>query len=140
MIISGAVVIIVGLAGGLAVGSGFVAFLTVLGIVPRLTQLTKTKNYIKGYEFGLVLGATAGTWLSLSQPTLSLPNLLLIVIGLFGGIFFGSLAAALTEVLNVFPILAKRVGVHDHIKYLLMAIVLGKITGSLFHWLYFVNK
>lgn len=140
IIINGALVIIVGFAGGLAVGSGFVAFLTVLGIVPRLTQLTKTKNYIKGYEVGVVIGATVGTWLSLRQPTLFLPSITLVVIGLFGGVFFGSLAAALTEVLNVFPILAKRIGVHEKIKYLLMAIVLGKIAGSLFHWVYFVNK
>lgn len=108
MIISGAVVIIVGLAGGLAVGSGFVAFLTVLGIVPRLTQLTKTKNYIKGYEFGLVLGATAGTWLSLSQPTLSLPNLLLIVIGLFGGIFFWLACCSLDRSIKCISDLSKK--------------------------------
>ena len=31
-----------GLASGFAVGAGFVAFLTVLGVIPRLTQLTKT--------------------------------------------------------------------------------------------------
>lgn len=40
------VVAFVGLAGGLAVGSGFVAFLTVLGVIPRLTQLTKTMKWI----------------------------------------------------------------------------------------------
>ena len=33
--------IVIGLAGGLAAGAGFVAFLTVLGIIPRLMQLTK---------------------------------------------------------------------------------------------------
>ncbi|KPC99372.1 hypothetical protein LR69_02358 [Geobacillus sp. BCO2] len=34
-------VVFVGFAGGLAVGTGFVAFLVVLGVIPRLTQLTK---------------------------------------------------------------------------------------------------
>ena len=58
---------------------------------------------------------------------------------LSGGVFVGMLAAALTEVLNVFPILAKRVGIEDRIIILIMAIVLGKIFGSLFHWIYFVN-
>jgi stage V sporulation protein AB len=53
--------------------------------------------------------------------------------------FIGMLAAALTEVLNVFPILAKRIGLGDKIVILLMAIVFGKIIGSLFHWIYFVN-
>lgn len=32
----------IGFAGGVAVGSGFVAFITVLDIVPRLAQLSKT--------------------------------------------------------------------------------------------------
>lgn len=43
-------VALVGLGGGLTVGAGFVAFLTVLGIIPRLMQLTKTKRFIQGYE------------------------------------------------------------------------------------------
>ncbi|MCU5426800.1 Rax2 family protein [Bacillus cereus] len=33
-------VILIALAGGIAVGSGYVAFLAVLGIIPRLAQLT----------------------------------------------------------------------------------------------------
>jgi stage V sporulation protein AB len=50
------------------------------------------------------------------------------------------LAAALTEVLNVFPILAKRIGIADKIVILLMAIVFGKVAGSLFHWPYFIDQ
>lgn len=46
--------IIVGFASGLAVGGGFVAFLTVLGIIPRLMQLTKTMKYIQFYEWAVV--------------------------------------------------------------------------------------
>lgn len=140
MTINHLISIIIGLAGGLAVGGGLVAFLTVLGIIPRLTQLTKTKNFIRHYEWGVVVGALTGSWFSLSVPLLYLPSFLLIIIGLFAGIFVGSLAAALTEVLNVFPILAKRVGVAEKIMYLIMAIVLGKISGSLFHWIYFVDR
>lgn len=140
MIINYLISIIIGVGGGLAVGGGLVAFLTVLGIIPRLTQLTKTKNYIRQYEWGVIIGALIGTWCSLREPLLHLPGFFLIIIGLFAGIFVGSLAAALTEVLNVFPILAKRVGVVEKITYLLMAIVFGKISGSLFHWLYFVDR
>ncbi len=42
--------------------------------------------------------------------------------------FVGMLAAALTEVLNVLPILAKRIGFGSKIIILLMAIVFGKIA------------
>lgn len=132
-------VIFVGLAGGLAVGAGLIAFLTVLGIIPRLTQLTKTMDKIRYYEWGVVLGAIAGSVGSLWDPILNFSSLSLIPMGLAGGIFVGMLAAALTEVLNVLPILAKRIGVDGMITYLLMAIVLGKIFGSLFHWIYFVD-
>ena len=134
------VVAFVGLAGGLAVGSGFVAFLTVLGVIPRLTQLTKTMKWIATYEGGVVLGAVVSSWISLRDPLLSFPPIVTSVIGLLSGVFVGMLAAALTEVLNVFPILAKRLGIDEQIVMLLMAMVFGKVAGSLFHWIYFVDR
>ncbi|WP_216830450.1 stage V sporulation protein AB [Alkalihalobacterium elongatum] len=140
MTIEAVLAILIGLAGGLAVGSGFVAFLTVLGVVPRLTQLSKTAKYIHIYEWAVVLGAVAGSVVSLNDIVLYLSALLLIPIGLAEGIFIGLLAAALTEVLNVLPILAKRLGIAEKIIILLMAIVLGKVFGSLYHWIYFVDR
>lgn len=131
-------VIFIGLAGGLAVGSGFVAFLTVLGIIPRLTQLSKTMKMISWYEWAVVLGAVAGGVGYLRDPIFHLSPLAVIPLGTAGGIFVGMLAAALTEVLNVFPILAKRVGIDDKIVILMMAFVFGKVFGSLFQWIYFV--
>ncbi|MDA1474999.1 stage V sporulation protein AB [Bacillus changyiensis] len=128
-----------GLAGGVAVGSGFVAFLTVLGVIPRLIQLTKTKTYIRAYEWAVILGAVFGGWETLNTDRFFLSKWLLIPIGLFSGVFIGMLAAALTEVLNVLPILAKRIGLADRVLILLMAIVLGKIIGSLFQWFIFVH-
>ncbi|MFC5612738.1 stage V sporulation protein AB [Metabacillus niabensis] len=139
MIVNAILLIIIGLSGGLVVGSGYVAFLAVLGIIPRLTQLTKTYHFIQAYEMAIILGTVVVGWISLRNTVFSLSELWLIPIGLFSGVFIGMLAAALTEVLNVFPILAKRVGLGDKILILLMAIVLGKIVGSLFHWIYFVN-
>jgi stage V sporulation protein AB len=129
----------VGFAGGLAVGAGFVAFLTVLKVIPRLTQLTKTMKMIHHYELAIVIGVVTGGWLGLQNSVLSISKLFLLPIGLADGIFNGMLAAALTEVLNVFPLLSKRIGIEEKIVYLLMAIVLGKIAGSLFQWTYFVD-
>lgn len=140
MLISKLIVLLfTGFAGGLAVGAGFVAFLSVLGIIPRLMQLSKTLKWIHWYEWAVILGAVFGGWFSLSPFPLHVSSILFVPIGLFYGIFVGMLAAALTEVLNVFPILAKRVGIEDKIVILMMAIVFGKICGSLFHWLYFVD-
>ncbi|WP_180232860.1 stage V sporulation protein AB [Bacillus sp. AFS055030] len=132
-------IVFVGFSGGIAVGTGFVAFLSVIGIIPRLTQLTKTIHKIRAYEFSVILGAIFGCWISLRNTVFNLPHLFSVFIGLLAGIFIGMLAAALTEVLNVFPILAKRIGIQKKIVYLLMAIALGKVFGSLFHWIYFIE-
>lgn len=140
MIIKMILLILLGLGGGLAVGAGFVAFLTVLGIVPRLMQMTKTFQFIHAYEWGVISGAVILGWTSLHDYRLYLPGITLMPIGLFSGMFIGMLAAALTEVINVLPILAKRVGMGERIIALLMAIVFGKVLGSLFHWLYYVHS
>jgi stage V sporulation protein AB len=94
---------------------------------------------IHSYEWAVVTGALSGTFISLNDFTLHTAAIILIPIGAASGIFIGLMAAALTEVLNVFPILAKRIGIESQIITLIMAIVLGKIAGSLFHWLYLVQ-
>jgi len=131
--------IIVGLAGGLAVGSGFVAFLTVLGVIPRLIQLSKSKKALRIYEASVVLGALFGIFITFAQTTYSIPILFEIVWGFSHGIFIGMLAAALTEVLNVFPILAKRIRLEHKLQLFILAIVFGKIAGSLFHWVIYID-
>ncbi|NGP43651.1 stage V sporulation protein AB [Bacillaceae bacterium SIJ1] len=128
-----------GLAGGVAVGTGFVAFLSVLGILPRLMQLTKTEGQMKAYEWAIVSGTLFSTWASFRPFPMGGPDWINLPVGLLAGIFIGMLAAALTEVLNVFPLLAKRIGLDGQIIWLLMALVFGKIAGSLFHWLIFIH-
>lgn len=132
--------IIIGLAGGIAVGSGFVAFITVLDIIPRLTQIVKGIAYLKSFERALILGTVFFTWVDLREVIFFAPAILTLFIGLFSGLFVGLLAAALTEVLNVLPILAKRLNMANAILFLLMAMVFGKISGSLFHWLIFIEN
>ncbi|TRM12619.1 stage V sporulation protein AB [Lentibacillus cibarius] len=130
---------IIGFAAGIAVGGGFVAFLTLLGVIPRLIQLSKSDTFIKSYIASVIIGSLLGIYMSFADITWDLPVILLILWGLFHGIFNGMLAAALTEVLNVFPILAKRIRMDDKLLWLLMAIVFGKVAGSLFQWIIFVK-
>ncbi|MBA2173810.1 stage V sporulation protein AB [Halobacillus locisalis] len=129
--------ILIGLASGLAVGTGFVAFLTVLGIVPRLMQLSRTESKLRVYESAIILGVFCGIYLSFGDTSIEITIVGLVVWGLLHGIFIGMLAAALTEVLNVFPLLFKRVGIDGFLIPLVMALVLGKIAGSLFQWVLF---
>ncbi|MFP3387917.1 stage V sporulation protein AB [Brevibacillus sp. SIMBA_040] len=127
--------VLIGLGGGLAVGSGFVAFITVLDIIPRLTQLTNAHRYIRGFEWALVSGVLVFTFIDFFDWGMQLPVLVTAIYGLIAGIFVGTLAAGLTEVLNVFPILAKRLSMDGNLLFLLMAVVFGKVTGSLLQWL-----
>ncbi|KKE80705.1 MULTISPECIES: stage V sporulation protein AB [Oceanobacillus] len=126
--------VLIGFSGGLAVGGGFVAFITVLKIIPRLLQLTKSYKLIKFYTACVVLGLIMGSYLSFANVNLNQPVLILVVWGLFHGIFNGMLAAALTEVLNVFPVITRRIRLENSLLILLMAIMFGKIVGSLFQW------
>ncbi|TFJ93765.1 stage V sporulation protein AB [Lentibacillus salicampi] len=129
----------IGFAAGVAVGGGFVAFLTVLGIIPRIIQLSKTGQFIPVYIAGIILGSLFGIYMSFSDVSWNQPYILLIIWGAFHGVFNGMMAAALTEVLNVIPILSKRIRMEEKLLWLLMAIVFGKIAGSLFQWTVFVK-
>ncbi|MFC0299383.1 stage V sporulation protein AB [Virgibacillus soli] len=131
--------LIIGFSGGLAVGCGFVAFLTMLGIIPRLIQLTKTIRFLKVFISCVILGTLFGTYLSFTAVHWQQPLILLVVWGTIHGVFNGMLAAGLTEVLNVFPIITRRIGMEGHLLLFLMAFVFGKIAGSLFQWLVLVK-
>ncbi|GAB4073537.1 stage V sporulation protein SpoVAB [Barrientosiimonas marina] len=131
--------ITIGFASGIAVGGGFVAFITLLGIIPRLIQLSKTEHLVPAYIVSIILGSLFGIYLSFTDMIWHQSFLLLIVWGGFHGIFNGMLAAALTEVLNVLPILSRRIRMEDKLLWLLMAIVFGKVGGSLFQWLIFAE-
>ncbi|GKU79609.1 stage V sporulation protein AB [Paenibacillus sp. L3-i20] len=129
---------ILGLAGGLAVGSGLVALLIVFDLIPRLAQLARAFRMSIWFETAIVSGSLYWTFADFMDWRLNLPYVSLIsVSGLFDGIFVGMLAAALTEVMNVLPILAKRMKLSRFIASLVMAMVLGKTLGSLFDWLVF---
>ncbi|RJE89987.1 stage V sporulation protein AB [Paenibacillus sp. 1011MAR3C5] len=129
---------VLGLGGGLAVGSGLVALLIVFDLIPRLAQLTNAFRLSIWFETAMISGALYWTFADFMDWNLSLfPPLFLSGAGLFDGIFVGMLAAALTEVMNVLPILAKRLQLSRYIVGLVMAMVLGKTLGSLFDWLVF---
>lgn len=126
--------ILIGFAEGLVVGTALVAFLILLDIVPRLAQLTGTYGYCKFYEALIVAGAVTGSLAVPLNLAVSVPLFVIVTAGLFMGIFVGLLAAALTEVLNVIPVMSRRFGLDREIYLLLMALILGKITGSLLYW------
>ncbi|PYI55251.1 stage V sporulation protein AB [Paenibacillus flagellatus] len=114
-----------------------VAFLVVLDILPRLAQMTRAFDRVHTFEGAIVCGVLFWTIADFCDWRVGLGPLGAAAIGLLAGCFIGMLAGALTEVLNVLPIMAKRLGLGGYIIWLLMAMVLGKVAGSLFEWIVF---
>ncbi|RKP57112.1 stage V sporulation protein AB [Cohnella endophytica] len=126
----------VGLAGGFAVGSAFVALLIVLDLIPRLVQLTRAYRRSAAFESAILLGALYWSCADQFDWSMKLHNYSLLLPAIFQGLFVGMFAAALTEVLNVIPIVSKRFKLKPYLLSLLMAMVLGKVTGSIVDWLW----
>ncbi|MGN1318179.1 MAG: stage V sporulation protein AB, partial [Lachnospirales bacterium] len=60
--------------------------------------------------------------------------IIVIIYSLCIGIFFGCLAVSLAEVLNVIPILSRRINVQKGIKYFILSLALGKALGSALYY------
>lgn len=125
-----------GLASGFAVSSGIFAFITMLGIIPRLAARTNTAKHIVCYERMIIWGGTFGNiWILFMLP-LPPTSLVLMLYGLGAGIFVGCLVMALAEMLRVIPILVNRIQIQEGFYLIPVSIALGKIIGTLFQFFY----
>jgi stage V sporulation protein AB len=134
---------IVGISSGLMVSAGVFTVLFVVGLIPRFAGRTYTAKYELFYEECLVFGSIAADILSVFPIKGSLEALsgiiltgLLILIGLFAGIFVGCLSIALSEVLDGIPIFARRLRLKKGVSISVLAVAIGKLVGSL---IYFIN-
>jgi len=125
----------IGLGSGMFVSGAVFAFISVIGIVPRFAQKTRTQSYCRVYETALILGGIFGTAASFLHLRLPLGAFVLVLVSLCAGIFFGSLAMALAEVLDVFPVLTRRARVGQGVFVFVSAIAAGKLIGSLLYFL-----
>ena len=131
--------IIASFSGGLLVGGAYVAFITLIKLFPRLVQFTETKKYLKYYEMVFAASALITTVVYFSNFSLSIGKSGILIIGIFFGIFTGAFSAALAEVLNIIPLLANRLKLHNHIKLLSASLVLGKVCGAIYYFIYFLG-
>ena len=89
---------LLGFASGAIVAAGIFAFITVIGIIPRMAQRTGTEAYCRHYEDMITLGGLFGCLPMLTDLHVSAPPLVLGFIGAAVGIFVGVLAVSLAEV------------------------------------------
>ena len=121
---------VVGLSGGFVIAGGVIALMVGLGIITRFVGITHTAKHVKEYETAILAGAIFGNLLTVHQIRIPL--------GIFGlvlfGIFVGGWILALAEIVNIFPIFARRIGITKGYSLIVIAIAVGKTAGSLYHF------
>ncbi len=160
-----AALVLASFVAGISVAGAFVAFITLIGILPALSRQERFFEYsgacpagikkmgtgIFGreqektggamarimylYESLTIAGVFFGTLCSIFEPGLHLGIIGLFIFTFFGGMFTGCLVGALEETLNVYPIVSRRTKIRHGMGYLLMAAAAGKALGSI---LYFI--
>ena len=111
-----------GLCAGGLIAASFLAFLSMLGVIPRM------------YESFVALGGILGTLVFLYRWQIKAGYPLLVLYGLFGGIFVGCMIGALAETIKSLPIFSRRLNLRSGIPYVIYGIAFGKMLGC---WLYF---
>ncbi len=126
-----ALLALIGFSSGFIIAGGVVALMVGLGIITRYIGITRTADRIFWYEDAILLGAVAGTLLTVYDLRLPVGAWILGVGGLFIGIFVGSWILALAEVVNVFPVYCRRLGITKGLSWIVIAMAVGKVSGSL---------
>lgn len=128
----------VGLSAGGVIAAGVFAFIAIIGIYPRLIGKTHTRRHILLYETIIILGGIIGNIMDIYEYPIvvggGFGNLLMAVFGLATGIFVGCLIMSLAETLKALPVINRRIRLAVGLQYLILALALGKITGSLIYF------
>ncbi|RDY22618.1 stage V sporulation protein AC [Romboutsia maritimum] len=120
-----------GISSGIMVGSGVVAILILIGIVPRMSQVSNTKEFVPFYEMILVIGTFLGGIMSLQDIHLNLGKFSVIISGLCYGVFLGFLSSGLTEIMDYIPVVSRRLKIPViYLKYVIISLLIGKVLGS----------
>ena len=113
--------IIFGLSSGIMVGAGVISLLILVGIIPRMAQLSNTRSFINFYEKILVIGTFLGALISIQNIS--------------NGIFVGFLSSGLAEILDYIPIASRRLKIPTlYLKYIIISLLIGKVIGSFIGW------
>ncbi|MGN0355555.1 MAG: stage V sporulation protein AB [Muricoprocola sp.] len=125
---------ILGFAGGSMVAGGVIALIVGLGILTRFIGISHTATQVRYYETMVVLGALAGNYATVFADHLMGGRLALLFLGISAGIYLGGWIMALAEMLNIFPILARRSKLKLGSGLIVWAIAVGKVIGSLIYF------
>ena len=126
--------VLVGFSAGFLVAGGVVALMVGLGIITRFIGISHTADRIRLYEYAIWLGAVAGTVLTVFHLQAAVGSWILLFGGMFMGVFVGGWIMALAEIVHVFPVYCRRLGIKKGTGAIVFALAVGKTLGSLFHF------
>lgn len=144
-----------GVAAGSLTSAGYFAVITGVGLINRVAAVTKTTNKIIVYEEMLILGATIGNILAVFDISGVIPKNLIntasedtlhvvvtwiaiaviVIYGVFAGMFTGLLVVCLAETTKALPIFIRRVRIGAGLGIIILMIGLGKAVGHLLFYL-----
>ncbi|MCC8044703.1 MAG: stage V sporulation protein AB [Clostridiales bacterium] len=127
-------VTVIGFSGGFLVAGGVVSVMVGLGIITRFIGLSHTARQILWYEDAILLGAVAGNVATVFDFRLVIGAWFLAVTGAFIGVFVGGWVMALAEVLDIFPVYSRRLGIRHGARWIVAALAAGKTAGSLLYF------
>ena len=128
---TGLFLLLVGGAAGALVAGGVVALTVGLGITERFIGITHTAKAAKGFENCHLSGGPGRQPAYRIYPGGGLGEAVLAAAGVFWGIFVGGWIMALAELLHVFPVFLRRLGVTKGKSLIVISLAAGKMLGSL---------
>lgn len=134
MILKYIILCIIGVGSGTVISGAVFAFIAIIGVVPRMALKTNTQDKIKTYETAIILGGIFGAFTIFFNYYIPVNSIIVAIFGFSIGVFFGCIAVSLAEVLNVLPILSRRLNINRGIKYFILALALGKALGSILYY------
>lgn len=137
----------IGLCAGGVIAAGVFAFLAIIGVFPRLIGKTGSSTHIILYETIIIIGGVFGNVVDIYEFPMPLgaavPLIGHVVLGLFGtcaGIFVGCLVMSLAETLKALPVINRRIRLAVGLQYVILAVALGKLCGSLSYFIFEIGK
>lgn len=123
-----------GLSGGVATSAGVFALITSTGVMTRLADKTHTARAIKVYEDSVVWGGILSNIFFVCNISFIIPHtaavILIVIFGLFSGMFVGCLATSLAETLNTTAIFTRRAGLKNGLGIIVLMLAVGKAVGA----------
>lgn len=144
-----------GLSFGLLSSAGVFTVLSSVGLIPRFAGKMHVAKKVFALEEAVIFGTITGGLFSifpaygkigsfvLSRQIFGgatvllwkgIGSLVLILFGVFAGMFVGCLAFAIAEMLDSIPIFARRISFRHGLGVAVMAAAAGKLAGSLLYF------